>query len=834
MRIQVMRRLVLGAVLVVGVGAAFGVAQTSVAQEGEAALHPVDAFAMRDDGPVLRQAVQAGEPFTVAGTQGVVLGQQQGTFEAWMLPVKLLSHMTIEADVQGYDVPIDVNSMAREIEVRPDRTTITYSHLAFTLRQTMFATEGGAEGTGAVVLFQMDSLHPVDLVFRFTAEMREMWPEPNFGVPSPEWVKQGDSGLYVLHTDFPTLAGAVAIPGATHGIMAPYQERPAVYPLEFHLHIDPKDKGRVYPLLMAVGRTKETATNAVLEQKLRAMDETLPEMYAKEAARYAEQEKTLTSLKTPDAALDADFGWAETSIGQLRAKAQPSGEIALVAGYYASGDSARPGFGWFFGRDSLFTLYAVDSYGDFGLSREELEFLMQRQREDGKMMHEYSQTAAYVDWKALPYEYAAADATPLFLTAMLDYVRSSGDVAFLRKHRAEVMKAWGFETGHAGKDGIYNNAQGTGWVESWPGGMPHEEIYLALLDEQASAAMGELGGLMGDDAVAGQAKERAGRLHATIECEYYRPDAKTYAFSRNEDGTLDTTATVYPAIAWWDGGKGLEHPGASLRAWASHDFATDWGLRDLASTDKYFDSMSYHQGSVWPLFTGWESVAEYRAGHALAGYQTAMQNVELTDAQDIGAVTELLSGEFYAPFGRSTSHQLWSSAMVVTPVMRGLFGIDVDGLKHAVSVTPRLPAQWDGAEVDRVRVGESVVNVTYKREGMVMVVGLVQVSGEAVRFAGGGTVLRVPLPAVEVGIGRGLPLPGARTTQMKVLDEAVDGRSLRLEMEGMAGTESVLEVRRNDAGVKVTAEGGVVAGDALRVKFGAGSGYVTQVVVLRW
>ena len=59
-------------------------------------------------------------------------------------------------------------------------------------------------------------------------------------------------------------------------------------------------------------------------------------------------------------------------------------------GLYSSGDSTRPGFGWFFGRDSLYTLYAVNSYGDFALAREELEFLLKRQRADGKIMHEFS------------------------------------------------------------------------------------------------------------------------------------------------------------------------------------------------------------------------------------------------------------------------------------------------------------------------------------------------------------------------------------------------------------------------------------------------------------
>jgi hypothetical protein len=801
-------------------------------------LHSRNAFPLREDGQVLRQAVRTGEPFTVAGPQGVIVGQQQGVLEAWVLPVKVLSHLTIEANVEGYPVPIDLNEMAREIEVRPDRTTITYSHIALTVRQTMFAPEGVAEGTGAVVLFQVDSVRPVELTFRFTAEMRKMWPELSSGSPSAEWVALGASGFYVLHTDFPDFAGAVALADATCGVMAPYQERPQVHPLEFRLHVDPKtDRERVFPLLMAVGETKETATNAALAAKLAGLDQSLQEIYAGHEARYREQEKTRTEIATPDAELNADFEWAETSIGQLRAKA-PNGEIGLVAGYYASGDSARPGFGWFFGRDSLYTVYAIDSYGDFALVRTEMEFLMRRQREDGKIMHEYSQTAANVDWKALPYEYAAADATPLFLTAMWDYVRTSGDVVFLRAHREAVTKAWNFETTHdADGDGIYDNAQGTGWVESWPPGMPKQEIYLALLDEQASRAMGEMGGLLGEDSLASEAKKRAEKLHDTIEHEYYRPDADAYAFSWNGGGKVDTAATIYPALAWWNGGAGLDHPQASLQRWASHDFDTDWGLRDVASSDPLYDSMSYHQGSVWPLFTGWAAMAQYRAGNVLAGYQSTMQNADLTTAQDLGAVTELLSGDFFEPFGRSTSHQLWSSAMVVTPVLRGMFGIEVDGLNRRVKVMPRLPADWDRADVRRLRVGASLVNVSYEREGTAMKVTLRQEEGAPVRLEGApgdGTVLRVPLPVVEVSVRHGLPLRGARTAQMKVLSEKIDGEKLRLELEGMAGSQAPLRVRRNDAAAKMKADGAELVGDELRVSFGPGSGYLSQVVTLSW
>ncbi|NYF50765.1 MGH1-like glycoside hydrolase domain-containing protein [Tunturiibacter gelidoferens] len=824
----------------------------AAAQTG--ALRPVDAFPVNEDGLAIQRHVEAGKPFTVAGSRGVMPGQQEGTFEAWILPVKLLSHFAIRADVEGYSVPIDLNADAAEIGVFPDHTVITYSHIAFTVKQIMFAQDDAEDGTGAVVMFQIDSTRPMDLTFSFTPEMRPMWPQRSQGVPSAEWVRRQDGGFYVLHTDFPDLAGAVAMPNTQPGILAPYQEKPKFYPLELKLHYDPKrDTNHYFPLLMAMGNTVETATNGMLQGKLERLNAELPQIYAKHAERYRQMGDRLTAIRTPDAGLNDDFGWAEMSIEQLRAKAQPGGEIGLVAGYYSSGDSARPGFGWYFGRDSLYTLYAVNGFGDFGLSRDELEFLMKRQRDDGKIMHEYPQTAAYFDWKDFSYAYAAADSTPLFLTAMLDYVQSSGDVSFLREHREVVEKAWRFETTHdSDGDGIYDNSQGTGWVESWPGGMPHQEVYLALLDQQASVAMSKLARLLGDQATADSAAARGVELAKKIEAEYYDSARQAYAFSRNADGTLDRTATVYPAIAWWNGGEGLAHPGASFRRWASHDFSTDWGLRDVAESDPFYDPISYHQGSVWPLFTGWASVAEYRAGHPLAGYAHLMQNADLTTAQDLGAVTELLSGAFFQPFGRSTSHQLWSSAMVITPALRGLFGIEVDGLSSSLHLDPHLPADWDHAAVDRLHVGGSVCSLEYQREARGLVVKVSTLSGPAVRLASAvkgsrvsadGSSVVFALPAIEVAVPHGLPLPGARTSQMKVLSEVSEAHSLKLELEADAGTVVELTVRRNEAKLGLHVEGGTIVDAAagrgaglekLIVKFPQGTGYQQSAVTLSW
>ena len=203
--------------------------------------------------------------------------------------------------------------------------------------------------------------------------------------------------------------------------------------------------------------------------------------------------------------LNAAFSWAEIAIDQLRVQTAPGAkDEALTAGFVGSGDVTRPGFGWFFGRDALWSLYAVYSYGDFETARQEIEFLLRHQRADGKIMHERSQTAGLVPWETLPYEFAAADSTPLLLMAVNDYLKVSGDTQFVASIWPGLERAWNFETTHdTDGDGIYDNAQGTAWVESWVPKMPHQEIYLAALDEQASLAFAGLARATGHSDPAG-------------------------------------------------------------------------------------------------------------------------------------------------------------------------------------------------------------------------------------------------------------------------------------------------------------------------------------------
>ena len=759
-------------------------------------------------------------PFTVAGERGGIFGQGDGTFEAWVFPVKLASHFRISAELAGYPIPIELQEYAAAIEVLPERTTITYSHAAFTVKQHMFSGRGPT-ATGPTVFFEIASVRPLTLTIRFTADMLRMWPAPNFGLPNAEWVS--DPGFYVLHTDNDSFQGAIGIPGAQPGVLAPYQERPRTWPVELKLSFDPKTQaGQYFPLLMAVG---PDAGKQLLE-----MNKIWVTQYRATADYYQHFFDKRMTVLTPDAVFNQAFQWAELAIDQ--AQVRHGAETGLVAGYYSSADSARPGFGWFFGRDTLFSLYAVHGYGDFALSRSALQFLLRRQRDDGKIMHEYSQTADLLDWKSTPYFYASADSTPLLVMTIWDYVRSSGDVDFLKTHWNAVKKAWAFTRAHdSDGDGIYENTEGTGWVESWPQGMPHQEIYLAAVDQQSCGAMARLAALMGDTELAGKARNTADAMASKIAASYF--DNGFYAFSRNANGSLDHTATVFPSVAWWDGTLALPNAAKMMERWAAAEFSTDWGMRDVSRREAIYDPMSYHQGSVWPLYTGWTALAEYRAGRPYAGFAHLMQNADMTFTQDLGAVTELLSGEFFQPFGRSSSHQLWSSAMVLTPAIRGLFGIQADALKHVLRVRPQLPASWDGALLRNVPVGSARFDVSFKRVGAKMVV---EASGEGPlclttagqECVGSARRIEVDLPAFEVEVPHRLPLPGSVTTFPKILSKSESG----FDMEAAGGSLVTLDVRFLRPPVRT--DGATLKDGKLQVPVPAGAGYQRVSVRFMW
>ncbi len=836
-----------------GIAALLAGTFSAVAQTASPALLATPHFELPENALTIHNPAVPNRPFTVTGTSGTILGMQDGTVELWHLPLKFFSGLHLSAQIDGYPVPIDLNGAASRIDVSPDHTTITYSHANITVRQHMFVPAGeGNNGLGGMILFEIQSIRPATLTVALQPAMVLEWPAAQHGQPGWDWHPMGSGGAYSIATDDPTLFGMIGMPNATPGDVSPYQERPRALPLVFKVRYDPAhDGGRLFPLLCEAPRPGErnsSATTTAMQQRMIEQSQSLPEIYGRTKAYYDSFFSTRLIAHTPDKDFDKALQWAELSIDKAQVRT-PEGEIGLVAGWYPSFDSARPGFGWFFGRDTLWSMYAIDSYGDAALARRALDFLIKRQRVDGKMMHEYSQSASLLTgdyaWSKLPYEYAAADGTPLYLLAMQDYVRATGDMDYLRKNWDSVQRAYKFERMHdSDGDGVYDNSQGTGWVEDWPAGQPHQELYLAALDRDATLAMVQLARWMNDTNTADSAKQTAAKLAQRV--AEYHTEKGLYAFSKNSNGTFDNTLTVYPSVAFWGTEAGLPDAKPTLAAWAGHSFETDWGTRAVSENDPTYDPISYHRGSVWPLFTGWTSMAEYRTNHPIAGWQALQHNLQLTWIQDPGAVTELLSGRFYQPLGRSSTHQLWSSAMTLSPALRGLFGLEPDATHHTLILHPHLPPSWDHATLEHVRVGTTMYTVKYQRTANQLSITAKGDKPDALCLIAQTDLSRVPackaaitsehkvtlpLPAIEAELLLPPTAIGDETKLPHVIAETYTAGRMTLTIEAMAGSSVQFSLRNNTTRALKSDDGELRSG-VLNVSIPAGSGFVTKTVTV--
>ncbi|MDX1429574.1 MAG: GH116 family glycosyl hydrolase, partial [Rhodothermales bacterium] len=562
-------------------------------------------------------------------------------------------------------------------------------------------------------LLDVDSVRPLLITGTFRPDLRLMWPAGlmtgNLGWDAP-------NERYFIVEETGSFAGVIGAPGAQDVSVMPYQEEPQDVPTRFVLQTDPDAaSSSFYPIVVAGSVEGRTAAEAVYERLL-AEAET---QYRQTVDYYADLLGRTVSVRTPDERLNTALDWARIGMDKGFVD-NPTVGTGLVAGFRTSGASERPGFAWFFGRDALWTVFALIATGNYEDARTAIDFLKSVQRADGKVPHEISQSAAYLPWfKEYSYPWNSADATPLFIIANADLWRATGDDRYLRSNWPALVAAYRFTAG-TDTDGnrlVENTRFGHGWVEGGELYPAHEEIYMQGLWIQAASDMVEMAFAIDEFDIASEASRAAEATRVATEARYWQEQDGYYAFatksSRPSDLYLEDT--VLPAVPLWWGTLDADRAQRQIDRLGSGALATDWGTRILSERSKLYDPLSYHNGSVWPLFTGWASMAAYRYDRAHVGYQALMANALLTFQDALGYVTELLSGRFNTAFGRSSHHQVWSEAMVSTPAVRGMLGLAVANGGRIISFKPQIPANWPFVEVDNVRVRDRAVSIRFER-----------------------------------------------------------------------------------------------------------------------
>jgi hypothetical protein len=172
---------------------------------------------------------------------------------------------------------------------------------------------------------------------------------------------------------------------------------------------------------------------------------------------------------------------------------------------------------------------------------------------------------------------------------------------------------------------------------------------------------------------------------------------------------------VLTTVPMWFGLSDADHADQTITRLAAEDHQTDWGMRIISNRSNVYDGSGYHYGSVWPLFTGWASVGEYRYHREFPAYTNLRSNALLGLDGSLGHFTEVLSGDYYESFATSSPHQIWSAAMVLSPILRGMLGLQTDVEKRQITLAPHVPADWTSFALHNVRVGDAAADFRFSK-----------------------------------------------------------------------------------------------------------------------
>ncbi|MBS2038132.1 amylo-alpha-1,6-glucosidase [bacterium] len=685
----------------------------------------VPRFALPEGPLKLERSTHGGVFLDVSGPRSAFFGLENGPLEGWIYPLKVFQDMELSFRLEGYPVDIQGRDIQRGIELHPEYTQLTYSHSAFTVRQILMCPRSQPS---LVSLLDVDSSLPMTVTVQFRPRLRLMWP----GALSTAYVAWDEkNSCYRFSEESGQAQAILGSPGARDLSTMPYQEEPKDSLLRMEIQVPPtRAASHFIPIVAA--RTPE------------AYRETLQSIatLAQELARhYAAQRAGSLRLELPDPRLQQAYDWSLVGMDKGVVHDPLFKSPGLVAGFRTSGESERPGFAWFFGRDAMWTAMALLAQGDLQTTRMALDFLAQHQREDGKIPHEISQSAPLVDWfKKYSYAWASSDATPLYIIVQGELFQAGGDREFLARHWESLKAAWKWSSKtDTDGDGLKENTGfGHAWIEGGALYPAHQELYLQGVFLQSARHMKKLAEAMGDSSLAAQAEAEITKVLAASERTYWVEKGGYYALATYKPrqaeaepgpnraarqqrlrelatGGLAEEDTVLPAVPMMWGWLKQERAQLELDHLISAQISTDWGARILSRESRLYDPLAYHYGSVWPLFTGWLSLAGYEYGRPLVGWQALASNAALTEFDTLGYVTELLSGDYCSAFGRSSHHQIWSEAMITLPLVRGLLGLEVESQGKLVKFAPQPPAHWPGFKIQQIETALGPAQLEYSR-----------------------------------------------------------------------------------------------------------------------